>query len=53
MNTDLSMEVFDFLEEIDDMVDDFVDKIEVDPIRLTANTYITGIRRSSFSYTDM
>lgn len=53
MNTDLSMEVFEFLEEIDDMVEDFVDKIEVDPIRLTANTYITGIRRSSFSYIDM
>ena len=47
------MEVFEFLEEIDDMVNDFVDKIEVDPIRLTANTYITGIRRTAFSYTDM
>ena len=53
MNNDLSLEIFDFLEEVDDMADDLIDRVEAEPIKLDANRYVTGFKRSDFSYTDI
>lgn len=49
----LSYDISDFLEEIDDAIGDYVDRVELEPIRLNNNTYITGFRRNSFTYTDI
>lgn len=38
---------------IDDMLNNFVDRIELTPVQITKNHYITGFKRSSGAYTDI
>ena len=49
----ISYDISDFLEEIDDAVGDYVDRVELEPIRLNNNIYITGFRRTAFTYTNI
>ena len=49
----LSYDISDFLDEIDDAIGDYIDKVELKPIRLNNNIYITGFRRTAFTYTNI
>lgn len=49
----LSNEISDFLDEIDNAIGDYTDKVELKPIRLSNNIYITGFRRNSFTYVNV
>lgn len=49
----LSYDISDFLEEIDDAIGDYIDKVELEPIKLGNNMYLTGFRRTAFVYTNI
>lgn len=49
----LSYDISDFLEEIDDAIGDYIDKVELEPIRLGNNMYLTGFRRTAFVYNNI
>ena len=53
MVRDLTYEIVEFMENADDIVSDCVDRMEFEPVALTANLYVTGIKRDIFSYTDV
>lgn len=53
MIKDITYDIIDFLEDIDDITNDIVDKMEVEPVRLSSNIYVTGIKRAIDSYTDV
>ena len=45
----LIQDIMTFFNGVADLTDDYVDRIELEPIRLFGDTYITGLRRT-FSY---
>lgn len=50
MDMNLLVDIIDFLEGIDDSINDFADRIEIEPIRLSSDTYLTGFKRLPFAY---
>ena len=50
MDMNLLVDIIDFLEGIDDSINDFADRIEIEPIRLASDTYLTGFKRLPFAY---
>jgi hypothetical protein len=45
MDSNLLLDISDFFDELDDAVNDFVDRIEIEPIRLYSDVFITGLKR--------
>lgn len=45
MDSNILLDISDFFDELDDAVNDFVDRIEIEPIRLYSDIFITGLRR--------
>lgn len=45
--------IINFLENIDDMLNNYVDRIELTPIQITSTLYLTGFRRNSINYTSV
>lgn len=45
MDSNILLEISDFFDELDDAVNDFVDRIEIEPIRLYSDVFITGLKR--------
>ena len=52
-NTNTVLEIVSFFEDIEDVVNEMVDRIEIEPIPLSSTLYITGFKHSEFSYTSM
>lgn len=43
-------EIMRFFDNIDDMINNFIDRMELTPVQIGQNLYITGFRRSSNNY---
>jgi len=51
MEVHILYRIMTFFDNIDDMLNDFIDKIELTPVQIANNLYVTGLRRSSTSNT--
>ncbi len=49
----VNYQILNFLENIDDLINNYVDKVELTPVQITKDIYATGIKRSQTSYTDI
>ena len=47
----IGYKIIEFFNNLDDMTSDFIDKVEVEPIQINTDLYVTGFRRVAFSYT--
>lgn len=43
--------IVDFFNTLDDLTADYIDSLEIEPIQINTNLYVTGLRRVAFSYT--
>ncbi len=53
MNANVNYNIMKLFDNIDDMLNCFVDRLELTPIQITKNCYITGFRRTSAAYADI
>ena len=53
MDINLLIEIEDFFDELDDAVDNFIDVIEIEPIRLSSDLFLTGFKRIPFAQNTM
>ena len=53
METNITYKIITFFENIDDMLNNYVDRVELTPVQITNTTYITGFRRSQNNYTSL
>lgn len=49
----INNKIMTLFDNIDDMLNCFVDRIELTPVQITKNCYITGFRRHSAAYADI
>ena len=43
--------IIDFFNTLDDLTADYIDSLEIEPIQINTNLYVTGLRRVAFSHT--
>lgn len=53
MEQTIVYKIMTFFDNIDDMLNNFVDRVELTPVAVGNNVYITGFKRSSNSYTNV
>ena len=53
MDINLLIDIEDFFDELDDAVDNFIDVIEIEPIRLSSDLFLTGFKRIPFAQNTM
>ena len=53
METSITYKILTFFDNIDDMINNFIDRMELTPVQVTNNLYITGFRRSQTNYTSV
>ena len=46
MEISMVYRIMTFFDNIDDMLNNFIDKIELTPVQITNTLYVTGFRRS-------
>lgn len=53
MEVSIVYKIMTFFDNIDDMLNNFIDKMELTPVQVTNNLYITGFQRSQTNYTSV
>ena len=53
MDTSIIYQIITFFDNIDDIINNYVDRVELTPVQITNTAYITGFRRSQSSYTSV
>ena len=53
MDTTVAYKIMTFFDNIDDMLNNFIDRMELTPVQITTNLYITGFKRSQTDYTSL
>lgn len=53
MEISMVYRIMTFFDNIDDMLNNFIDKIELTPVQITNTLYVTGFRRSQTNYTSI
>ena len=51
--TNIVYKIITFFDNIDDMLNNFIDSVELTPVQITSTAYITGFRRSQSNYTSV
>ena len=53
MNIDITHQILSFFNNVADLTNDYVDRIELEPIKLYVNFYITGLKRNFYYATSI
>jgi hypothetical protein len=53
MEISIVYRIMTFFDNIDDMLNNFVDRVELTPVQITSTLYITGFRRSQSNFTSI
>lgn len=53
MDISITYKIIAFLDNIEDIINNFVDRVELTPVQITKTLYITGFRRSKTSCTSI
>ena len=53
MEVTVAYKIMSFFDNIDDMLNNFIDRMELTPVQVATNLYVTGFRRSQTNYTSI
>jgi hypothetical protein len=53
MEVTVAYRIMSFFDNIDDMLNNFIDRMELTPVQVATNLYVTGFRRSQTNYTSI
>ena len=53
MEATLTEKIISFFDNIDDMLNNYVDKVELTPVQITSTAYITGFKRSLSNFVSL